>query len=102
MFEQAAIAVQDTARYESIHVSIDRAFSGAGIEDFLHRVSRAGLRVRNIEAVLDRGLMGKETAAEYKLLPVSDQALTRERYLALVEQVDLKLRQRYMKIYAYY
>jgi hypothetical protein len=35
-------------------------------------------------------------------LPVSDQALTRESYLALLEKVEFKLRQRYAKIYAYY
>jgi len=35
-------------------------------------------------------------------LPVSDQALTRERYLRLVEKVPLELRQRYLKVYAYY
>ena len=102
MFEQAAIAVQDNARYDRIHAGIDQAFLASGIERFLDRVSRAGLRIRDFEGVLGRGLIGKDLAAEYTVLPVSDQALTRERYLALVEQVDLKLRQRYMKIYAYY
>ena len=34
-----------------------------------------------------RGLLGKEAIALYKALPVSDQGLTRERYLRLVEQV---------------
>jgi hypothetical protein len=33
---------------------------------------------------------------------VSDQALTRERYLRLVEAVPDELRQRYYKAYAYY
>ena len=31
-----------------------------------------------------------------------DQALTRERYLRLVEAVPTELRQRYLKVYAYY
>jgi hypothetical protein len=38
----------------------------------------------------------------YAALPVSDQALTRERYLRLVEKVPAELRQRYLKAYAYY
>jgi len=46
--------------------------------------------------------MGKEAAGVYAALPVSDQALTRERYLQKVEAVSPKLRQRYLKVYAYY
>jgi hypothetical protein len=47
-------------------------------------------------------LLGKEAAGLYAALPVSDQGLTRERYLSLVEAVPLELRQRYFKVYAYY
>ena len=46
--------------------------------------------------------MGKDAAGIYQGLPVSDQALTRERYLQKVEAVPLELRQRYLKVYAYY
>jgi len=52
--------------------------------------------------VLSRGLLGKEAIALYQALPVSDQGLTRERYLRLVEKVPVELRQRYLKAYAYY
>jgi hypothetical protein len=52
--------------------------------------------------VLKRGLLGKGAPALYDGLPVSDQGLTRERYLRLVEAVPLELRQRYLKVYAYY
>ena len=44
----------------------------------------------------------KEAIALYGGLPVSDQGLTRERYLRLVEKVPADLRQRYLKVYAYY
>ena len=69
---------------------------------FLSRVGRLKLRVRNFEGALQRGLLGKEAAAIYAALPVSDQALTRERYLQHVEAVPPELRQRYLKVYAYY
>ena len=72
------------------------------MEVFLNRVSKAKLRVRDYEGILERGLLGKEAIGLYKALPVSDQALTRERYLRLVEKVPLELRQRYFKAYAYY
>ena len=55
-----------------------------------------------MRACCERGLLGKEAAALYEALPVSDQGLTRERYLRLVEAVPLELRQRYFKVYAYY
>ena len=72
------------------------------MEVFLDRVIRFKLRIRDYEGVLKRGLLGKEAVALYAALPVSDQALTRERYLRLVEAVPLELRQRYFRAYAYY
>ena len=85
MFEQAAIAVQDEQRYAELHALIDAAFDARDVEVFLNRVIRYKLRIRDYESVLKRGLLGKEAIALYKALPVSDQGLTRERYLRLVE-----------------
>jgi hypothetical protein len=65
-------------------------------------VKRARLRVRDYETILGRGLLGREAQTLYAALPVSDQGLTRERYLRLVEKVPVELRQRYLKAYAYY
>jgi hypothetical protein len=102
MFEQAAIAVRDEQGYARLHVLIDAAFDARDVEVFLNRVKKAGLRVRDYEGILARGLLGKEAPELYRALPVSDQGLTRERYLRLVEKVPLELRQRYYKAYAYY
>ena len=102
MFEQAAIAVQDEQGYERLHALIDAAFDAHDVEVFLNRVKKSKLRIRDYEGILGRGLLGKEAIALYQALPVSDQGLTRERYLRLVEAVPLELRQRYLKLYAYY
>ena len=102
MFEQAAIAVQDERGYAQLHALIDAAFDARDVEVFLDRVTRAKLRIRDYEGVLKRRLLGKESAGLYGALPVSDQGLTRERYLRLVEAVPLELRQRYFRAYAYY
>jgi hypothetical protein len=102
MFEQAAIAVQDEQGYAQLHARVDAAFDARDVEVFLNRVSKSKLRIRDFEGVLRRGLLGKEAVALYEALPVSDQGLTRERYLRLVEAVPLELRQRYLKTYAYY
>ena len=102
MFEQAAIAVQDERGYAQLHALIDAAFDAADVEVLLDRARRAKMRIRDYESVLKRGLLGKEAAALYGALPVSDRGLTRERYLQLVEAVAPDLRQRYFRVYAYY
>jgi len=102
MFEQAAIAIRDEKGYAQLNALVDAAFSARDIEVFLHRVNRSRLRIRDFEGVLKRGLLGREAVALYQALPVSDQGLTRERYLRLVEKVPAELRQRYFKAYAYY
>ena len=102
MFEQATIAVQDQQAFARLHGMIDAAFDARDVDVLLNRVAGAKLRIRDFEAVLQRGYLGKEAIGIYRGLPVSDQALTRERYLKLVEKVPQELRQRYLKAYAYY
>src|SRR6516165_2639568 len=102
MFEQAAIAVLDQKGFTELHKQLDAKFDASEVEVFLDRVTRSKMRIRDFEGVLNRGLLGKEAIALYKELPVSDQGLTRERYLRLVEKVPADLRQRYLKAYAYY
>jgi hypothetical protein len=101
-FEQVAIAVRDEQGYARLHALIDAIFDARDVEVFLNRVQKSKLRVRDYETILSRGLLGKDAIALYGKLPVSDQGLTRERYLRLVEAVPLELRQRYLKVYAYY
>ena len=101
-FEQAAIAVNDEKSYAELHKLIDAAFDSRDVEVFLNRAIRFKLRIRDFEGVLKRGLLGKTAVTLYRTLPVSDQGLTRERYLRLVEAVPQDLRQRYLKAYAYY
>jgi hypothetical protein len=101
-FEQAAIAVQDQPVYAQLQALIDIAFDARDVEVFLNRITRRKLRIRDFEGILERGLLGKEAPALYRALAVSDQALTRERFLQLVESVAAELRQRYFRIYAYY
>ncbi|HEY1210392.1 MAG TPA: hypothetical protein VGE85_13570 [Terracidiphilus sp.] len=101
-FEQAAIEVQDKQGFAQLQARIDAAFDARDVEIFLSRMGRKKLRIRDFESALQRGLMGKEAEELYRALPVSDQALTRERYLQQVEAVPPELRQRYLKVYAYY
>jgi hypothetical protein len=102
MFEQAGIAVRDERGYAQLHALIDAAFDSRDVEVFLNRVTKLKLRIRDYEGVLRRGLLTMDAVGLYEALPVSDQGLTRERYLRMVEAVPLELRQRYFRVYAYY
>ena len=102
MYQQAAIAVQDEQGYKKLHALVDTAFAPSSVEDLLSRATRAKVPIRSFEMVLKRGFLGKEAPALYAALPLSDQGLTRERYLRLVEKVPQELRERYFKAYAYY
>ena len=60
------------------------------------------LHVRQFEVILDEGLFGTDAPEIYKILAVSDQSMIREKYLAKIEKVPVELRQRFLKVYAYY
>jgi hypothetical protein len=102
MFEQAPIAVRNEEEYRRLHAMLDAAFDVRDVDVLLAKVTKARLRIRDFEEVLRRGFLGREAIGLYEALPVSDQGLTRERYLRLVEKVPAELRQRYFKVYAYY
>jgi hypothetical protein len=102
MYEQAALPVQDEKTFGEVIQALGAAFSARNVEDFLHRMKRAGLRARDFESVLRKGLLGKDVPARYGALANSDQGQVREKYLWLVEQVAPELRTRFFKVYAYY
>ena len=102
LFEQPVLAVTDPQTFAAVKGAIESSFSSGQVAKFLRSLERSKMRIRDFEGILNRGLLGKESIALYNALPVSDQGLTRERYLRLVEKVPADLRQRYLKAYAYY
>ncbi|MFP5232817.1 MAG: hypothetical protein ACLGQX_09360 [Acidobacteriota bacterium] len=102
LFERPAITIVDQARFDRVKQALEDAFAPGKVEKFLRSVERAGLRIREFEQVLQAGKLGAEAAAEYAKLGDADQGLVRELYLASVEKVEMPLRDKYFKIYAYY
>ncbi len=102
MFEQAVFPVQNEAEYRQLHGRVATAFSGTRVDLFLAAVKAHRLRIRQFEQILAAGLLGEDGSRLYAGLPVSDQALMREFYLAQVERVPAELRARFSGIYAYY
>ena len=102
MFEQAVFAVQNEQQFQQMAARIDQALAANRADLFLASVAGKKLRIREFEQVLAKGLLGKDAPALYSALPVSDQSLIREKYLADIEKVPGELRQRFLKLYAYY
>ena len=82
--------------------AIETAFSTAKVQDFLKSIERAGLRIRDFELVLRKGILGAPAASEYNHLGNGDQGQIREFYLASLEKVAPELRTKFFKLYAYY
>ena len=102
LHEQAVIPVADPQAFGAVKSAIETAFSPAKVEDFLRATKRAGLRIRDFELVLRKGLLGPSTANEYGRLGNGDQGQIRELYLASLEKVVPELRAKFLKLYAYY
>ena len=102
MYEQATIPVENPQQFEAVRSAIDAAFSSAKVESFLKSLQSSKLRIREFEQVLTAGKLGPSIAAEYARLGNGDQGMIREHYLSMLEKVDIALRGKYLKVYAYY
>ena len=101
-YQQATIPIGDPTGYSAVHEAVMTAFAPANVTGFLRSLDRNGVRVREFESVLERGLLGEQTQREYSRLGDGDQGQIREFYLASLEQVAPELRGRFFKLYAYY
>ena len=102
MYEQAAVPISDPQNFGAVHEVITSSFSAPRVAEFLKAIERSSLRIRDFEAVLEKGILGPSAADVYARLPNGDQGQIREQYLASLEQVAPELRDRFFKLYAYY
>ena len=101
-FEQPAMPIADPQSYGVVRSAIEGSFASGRVTEFLKTLSRQGLRIRDFESVVRKGLLGKPTEAEYAKLGSADQGQIRELYLASLERIPADLRQKFFKLYAYY
>jgi hypothetical protein len=109
-FQQVAIRVEKEKEFEELRGAIDRAFGPEMVEKFLKQVGKSSTRIRDLQAILARGVFEKvdgkpaKLAAQalYQALTVSDQAQIREFYLTRVEEVVPRLRTKFQQLYRYY
>ena len=109
-FEQATIKVEREKEFAELKAAISRAFVPASAEQYLKRVAKAGLRIRDFDSVLAKGVLeqvgalekGQSAKALYEALTLTDQAQMKEFYLSKIEEVGPEFRAKYQKIYQYY
>ena len=102
LYERPTMDILDATAFAAVKDAVAGAFAAGNVEKFFKSVERSGLRIRSFEAVLKAGKLGTGTEAEYTKLDNGDQGQIREFYLALLEKVDLALRDKFFKLYAYY
>jgi len=110
-FDQATIRVEKEKEFGELKNAVVTAVSPENVQKFLKRVSSAGIRIRDFELILAKGVfeqiegaMAKEQNAQalYSGLTVTDQGQLKEFYLSKVEDVAPELRAKFQKIYQYY
>ncbi len=102
VYEKPVLSIADPIRFNAVKAQIETSFSSGQVAEFFKSLVRAGLRVRDFEAVIAKGLLGPSAASEYVLLGNADQGQIRELYLASLERVAPEVREKFFKLYAYY
>jgi hypothetical protein len=111
-YQQAQIPVAKTEEFEQLKSALERILSSAVVEKFYSKLQSRTVYVREVEKVIGSGILeavdstlaksGKTARQMYESLTLSDQALMREFYLERIENVDVKVREKYRKVYRYY
>jgi hypothetical protein len=111
-FEQAAIKIEKEKEFEELKSAISRAFAPETVQKYLNRVASSGIRIRDFDSVLAKGIIekidgalagsGQGAKGLYAALSLSDQAQMKEFYLSKIEEVGPELRAKFQRIYQYY
>jgi hypothetical protein len=110
-FEQATIKVAKDKEFGELKNAVVTAFSPENVQKFLKRVLSAGIRIRDFELILAKGVFeqidgalaeGQSAQALYSSLAVTDQGQMKEFFLFKIEEVAPELRAKFQKIYQYY
>ncbi len=96
------MAIGDQQTFTQVKQAVETSFASSNIAKFLKSLQSSTLRIRDFESVLKAGKLGSQTAALYAELANGDQGQIREFYLASLEQIDMTLRDKFFKLYAYY
>jgi hypothetical protein len=102
LYERVPMAIGDQSTFAAVRHAVESSFAATNVASFLKSVQRNALRIRDFEAILQSGKLGAQTAILYAKLTNGDQGQIREFYLASLEQIDLALRNKFFKLYAYY
>jgi hypothetical protein len=111
-YQQAQIPVAKVEEFDQLRSALERVLAPAAVESFYRKLHARTVYAREFEKVVGSGILeeldvplrnARRSARQlYESLALSDQALMREFYLERIEQVDVKIREKYKKVYRYY
>ena len=111
-YQQAQIPVTKTEEFEQLKSALERILAPGAVDRFYRKLQARTVYVREFEKIAGSGILeeldgalarsGRTARQLYESLAVSDQALMREFYLERIEKVDVKVREKYRKVYRYY
>jgi hypothetical protein len=112
LFEQAGIKIQNEHDFYLLKSAVERLLGSGELEKFLKKLDSQGVRIRDWEKVLEKGVIddldqdvkksGKTAKQLYGALAVTDQGQMREFYLTRIEEVDPETRKKFHKLFSYY
>ena len=107
-YMQADIPIQNAETFERLKGLVNILLDATHVDGFMKAVAGQGLKVREVEKMLDRAVFDKASGAKagiaaslYRQLPASDQGQFREFYLTCIEEVGSEVRRKHQKVYRY-
>src|SRR4029077_13204893 len=111
-YQQAQNAGTKTGEVGQVECAVEGVLGSGAVEKFYAKLQSRTVYVREVEKIIGSGILealdstlaksGKTARQMYESLALSDQALMREFYLERIEKVDVKVREKYRKVYRYY
>ncbi len=103
MYEKALIPIEDQQSYGEVHAAIASHFAPGNVQNLLKSIERAGLRIRDFEAVSRRRPPRRTPSPPpTKSSATPTRARSASSTSPAVEKVGPRLRAKYLKLYAYY
>ena len=108
LVEEASFGAQTEKEFAELKARITSAFAPGSVREYLRRVRKAGIRIRDFDSVLAKDVLDqREEASEkakslYQALTIRERAAIKEFYLFKVEEVGPEVRAKFQRLYRYY
>ncbi len=96
---QTGAATEKSKAFVELKSKLQAVLAPERVEDFLKSLERREIRIRDFDSAVLMHLEGRNLFGQ---MSSWEQGETREFYLTTIDGVDMKLREKYNKLYRYY